>query len=548
MSETAGPKFTVVRISNGDTSEFFRFSWGNVVATWEGWERNENYFLLPESPDTLVRVVWLRSEIGIKWEPDSAMSDFPNREALPLWIRTVDIPRGEKLDALQVIDWVVARGRKLPPDLEAIAQANDAGRPAQPRSPKSKKKRNRDSNCIYPDDVDTLDISGAEITLYLTTNGCCLIRGEGQYAECDIPFGPSCRIVSPETAAETLLLNGHDVPQELEQFVQHRLQPPADSDSPLPRTEQTSAAKYLRVTIANPESPGVPFAVDLDLSRQWNLGQHGEDWNGCDGRYNWSITETLFKTVEGGWVLKDERCHAEVDFPVYPTYEFVTSQKAADRLISACFLDENIPDELRQFVGRRLLTKAQQEAAAAAKMGQLERQCELFAAERELCEATKLVSAWDEYTRPLKPADKAEGHRTDSRPAENTERPDPEPAADKTDSPPPVDATGAFQPHLKRKQPPVDSEVKPAAPAAESTNETPAADDVEHSAVLPELLSAPALAKHLGQTPGRVESFLRRYRDKYPDCYREADGKRRNEPRYLYRTRDVLPALQSWDG
>jgi hypothetical protein len=58
-------------------------------------------------------------------------------------------------------------------------------------------------------------------------------------------------------------------------------------------------------------------------------------------------------------------------------------------------------------------------------------------------------------------------------------------------------------------------------------------------------LSAPDLARLLGQPAAKVESFLRRYRDSYPDCYVEVDpeDRRRNEPRYLYRACDVLPAL-----
>ena len=60
------------------------------------------------------------------------------------------------------------------------------------------------------------------------------------------------------------------------------------------------------------------------------------------------------------------------------------------------------------------------------------------------------------------------------------------------------------------------------------------------------LLSAPDLARHLGMDVSRVESALRRYREKYPDCYVETEpgGRRRNEPKYLYRAGDVLPHLQ----
>jgi hypothetical protein len=60
------------------------------------------------------------------------------------------------------------------------------------------------------------------------------------------------------------------------------------------------------------------------------------------------------------------------------------------------------------------------------------------------------------------------------------------------------------------------------------------------------LLSAPDLARQLGMGEARVESALRRYRKKYPDCYVETEpgGRRRNEPKYLYRAGDVVPLLK----
>jgi hypothetical protein len=57
------------------------------------------------------------------------------------------------------------------------------------------------------------------------------------------------------------------------------------------------------------------------------------------------------------------------------------------------------------------------------------------------------------------------------------------------------------------------------------------------------LMSAPDLAKLLGWAVGKTESKLRRLRIKHPDCYVESPSARRREPRYLYRTSDVLPLL-----
>jgi hypothetical protein len=61
--------------------------------------------------------------------------------------------------------------------------------------------------------------------------------------------------------------------------------------------------------------------------------------------------------------------------------------------------------------------------------------------------------------------------------------------------------------------------------------------------ILPEMLSAADLAREIGMDPRRVESFLRRYRKRYPDCCEQIESPRKNEPKYLYRTKDVVPVL-----
>jgi hypothetical protein len=75
----------------------------------------------------------------------------------------------------------------------------------------------------------------------------------------------------------------------------------------------------------------------------------------------------------------------------------------------------------------------------------------------------------------------------------------------------------------------------------------PEADKGIDSADLP-FQSAGDLARRFGWSVGAVESFLRRYRERFVDCFDEADGRRRNEPRYLYRVADVLPALREHFG
>jgi hypothetical protein len=81
-------------------------------------------------------------------------------------------------------------------------------------------------------------------------------------------------------------------------------------------------------------------------------------------------------------------------------------------------------------------------------------------------------------------------------------------------------------------------------PGSEPTAGAGASPSVDEAAALPVMLSAPDLAKRLKLPLSRVESCLRRFRDRHRDCCEEVENRRRNEPRYLYRTADVLPVLQ----
>ncbi len=59
-------------------------------------------------------------------------------------------------------------------------------------------------------------------------------------------------------------------------------------------------------------------------------------------------------------------------------------------------------------------------------------------------------------------------------------------------------------------------------------------------------LSAAELARRVGRPPAGVESFLRRFRTKHPDCAVGVDDPRKGEPRALYRTADVWGPLTDW--
>ena len=67
----------------------------------------------------------------------------------------------------------------------------------------------------------------------------------------------------------------------------------------------------------------------------------------------------------------------------------------------------------------------------------------------------------------------------------------------------------------------------------------------EIAALLPEFMSAVDLAKITGLSEAAVDSFLRRYRKKYADCFIETEGRRKGDPKFLYRTAEVLPTLRA---
>jgi hypothetical protein len=78
-------------------------------------------------------------------------------------------------------------------------------------------------------------------------------------------------------------------------------------------------------------------------------------------------------------------------------------------------------------------------------------------------------------------------------------------------------------------------------------------EDVKDESLLAEFYTAKDLTRLLGEkfnisSPSAVETFLRRFRIQYPDCAREVEGRRRNEPKYIYRTRDVWPDLTKHFG
>ena len=72
-----------------------------------------------------------------------------------------------------------------------------------------------------------------------------------------------------------------------------------------------------------------------------------------------------------------------------------------------------------------------------------------------------------------------------------------------------------------------------------------AADEQTAEAALPEFLSVSDLAGLLHRSVDQVDAFLRRHRRKYPDCCIETESRRKNGPKYLYRSTDVWPVLKN---
>jgi hypothetical protein len=66
--------------------------------------------------------------------------------------------------------------------------------------------------------------------------------------------------------------------------------------------------------------------------------------------------------------------------------------------------------------------------------------------------------------------------------------------------------------------------------------------------IWPDLLAVRDLAERLGVSEDAVDAFLKRHRKRYVDCYVENEGRRRNDPRFLYRVQDVLSPLREHFG
>jgi hypothetical protein len=59
----------------------------------------------------------------------------------------------------------------------------------------------------------------------------------------------------------------------------------------------------------------------------------------------------------------------------------------------------------------------------------------------------------------------------------------------------------------------------------------------------PSLMSTADLASLIGQPLSKVEPYVRRLRERNKNCFEEIENPRKNEPKYLYRSKDVLPIL-----
>ena len=85
-----------------------------------------------------------------------------------------------------------------------------------------------------------------------------------------------------------------------------------------------------------------------------------------------------------------------------------------------------------------------------------------------------------------------------------------------------------------------------AVPAIKPTGANQSEGGAPTETLLPLMLSASDIAKRIKQNSKSVSSFLTRFADKNRDCRIENPTKRKNEPKYLYRTTEVWPALEKW--
>lgn len=80
--------------------------------------------------------------------------------------------------------------------------------------------------------------------------------------------------------------------------------------------------------------------------------EYGEDFNGLEGYYMWSVVEYLFShKTKKSWVVIEYRSHAEVDLPGDPTFRGITESAAVDWLLHA---GAEPPVELTELVKTKL--------------------------------------------------------------------------------------------------------------------------------------------------------------------------------------------------
>jgi hypothetical protein len=97
---------------------------------------------------------------------------------------------------------------------------------------------------------------------------------------------------------------------------------------------------------------------------------------------------------------------------------------------------------------------------------------------------------------------------------------------------------------LAKTSPPM-LETSPSQPDSEESPRIPLTDSSTPSLFFPlePFLCARDLATKIGENAGWVEPFLRRYHEAHPECRIEVPNPKPREPRWLYRTTEVWPAL-----
>jgi hypothetical protein len=157
---------------------------------------------------------------------------------------------------------------------------------------------------------------------------------------CKIPDGVQ---LGPEEITDWLIARGDDLPEDLQ-----RLANATDAGAV---TRQATGHKTLLPAIDSESK--LPVSLDVTRAERYDLEPGGEDFNGIEGFWNYTIHRTLFRLRDGRWFLIEERFHWEIDISLGKELKLVSDADAANLLVASGI---NPPEDITVYVKDQLIS------------------------------------------------------------------------------------------------------------------------------------------------------------------------------------------------